>query len=84
MSSARTLFVLAAVAAFAVVGTLAFAFVSQNRVDVYFDNGLNRTGRGLGRRRKLLLEHLRGNTNISCNRKRCKTIRGVPVLCVPN
>ncbi len=42
MSSARTLLVLAAVAAFAVVGTLAFAFVSQNRVDVYFDNGLNR------------------------------------------
>lgn len=42
MSSARTLLVLAAVAAFAVVGTLAFAYVSQNRVDVYFDNGLSR------------------------------------------
>jgi tetratricopeptide (TPR) repeat protein len=40
MSNARTLLVVAAVAAFAVVGTLAFAFVSQNRVDVYFDNGL--------------------------------------------
>src|SRR5262245_66255904 len=42
MSNARTLLVLAAVAAFAVVGTLAFAFVAQNQVDVYFDNGLAR------------------------------------------
>jgi len=42
MSSARTLLVFAAVAAFAVVGTLAFAYVSQNRIDVYFDNGLSR------------------------------------------
>ncbi len=42
MSSARTLLVLAAAAAFAVVGTLVFAVVSQNRVEVYFDNGLPR------------------------------------------
>jgi tetratricopeptide (TPR) repeat protein len=40
MSRARTLLVFAAAAACAVVGTMAFAFVRQNRVDVYFDNGL--------------------------------------------
>jgi hypothetical protein len=40
MSRALTLLVCAAIAACAVVGTMAFAFMRQNRVDVYFDNGL--------------------------------------------
>jgi hypothetical protein len=40
MSRAQTLLVCAAIAACAVIGTMAFAFVRQNRVDVYFDNGL--------------------------------------------
>ena len=40
MSSSQSLGTVSAIAICAILGTLAFAYVRQNNVDVYFDNGL--------------------------------------------